>query len=63
MGPKYLTIGYLGILLGIVILVLGRYLIVGYLDPSGGGLGADLGESRGSSPPQPRGAAHHAARR
>ena len=34
-GPKYLTIGYLGVfILGIVIMLLGRYLlIVGYLDP------------------------------
>ena len=33
-GPKYLTIGYIGFsILGIAIQVLGRYLIVGYLDP------------------------------
>ena len=29
-GPKYLTMGYLG--LGVVVMVLGRYLIVGYVD-------------------------------
>ena len=33
-GPKYLIIGYLGFpYLGIVIMILGRYLMVGYLDP------------------------------
>ena len=35
-GPKYLTTGYFSVsILGVVIMVLGRYLIVGYLDPQG----------------------------
>ena len=35
-GPKYLTIGSLGVsILGIVRMVLGRYLMVGHLNPWG----------------------------
>ena len=38
MGPMYVTTGYLGGPLGIVVMVLGAYLTVGYLDPLGHGI-------------------------
>ena len=34
-GPKYLTIGSWGSILGIIVMVLGRYFIAGFLDPLG----------------------------